>query len=196
VVDSKFPEIIQLFDDLDSIPYVCRISIDHLDAYSRSLFKSCGLLFAECERKTMSDFSVAYVKKMHAKLVFVVKQVEKAFSSFQDCITYFGDDPKELTAEQWFGGIQTFLVSFKSAIDQKKKAKESLSKSYSSSLLNTRSSSPANSETSSLQPKLPDITEGIIVFLFCLSIAAGDQKGVMDHLLESLRKGNVPRVKT
>jgi cytokinesis protein len=177
LVKQKFPGMLQMLDDLSVAGIASRISLEYLKQYCQSISSTCSQLVAEVEKdqqltKRLPEQSVAFIKRTALKIKRAEERLDEAVAAFKSAVEYFGDELAETTSEEWFTDIHKFVLSFKSALKLVEECEMPFNspKKPASIAGSTRSSSPVD------------------------SLHSNDQKGVMDNLLESLRKGTVPKL--
>lgn len=90
--------------------------------------------------------------------------------------SYFGENPKDITMEEFFGIFATFASEFEAAVKENAKRREQ----------SEREAKRAREMAQKEQRQREQLKRRESASLF----AEGDQKGVMDELIASLRSGN------
>jgi hypothetical protein len=163
IMNSKFPEVLSIFDDLESIARASKISLEHLKTFFSQLQSKYTNLCRHVKNQHLEDISSLFLRKISKRISNANSDLQEILAMFEDVVTYYGDEPNDVTSESWFGDISSFLISFRSVF---KASEVTMSRASSSvlisSVLNTRTPSPVASEASSMQNKIPDLREGKI----------------------------------
>jgi predicted nucleic acid-binding Zn-ribbon protein len=120
--------------------------------------------------KIMSKF----MEKANADFAKLDTKYTEMLTLYKETLTLFGEDFAKTNTEEFFGLFKTFASNVEKFVNEIRKEREQKEKK--------RDKEPTPEVKKQVRPSrlgVPDISE-----------AGGDQKGVMDSLLESLKKGD------
>ncbi|XP_053284311.1 protein diaphanous homolog 1 [Pleuronectes platessa] len=183
VCQEQYPDIMSFTDELIHVEKASRVSaetiqrsIDQMGRQIKNLEKDLETFpppqndkdkFAE----KMSSFVVS-AHEQYEKLDLMHKNMEKQYSDLGE---YFVFDPRKMSAEEFFGELNTFKNMFQQAVKENQKRREAEEKIRKAKL--AREKAEKEKEEKLKRNKLPDIN------------TEGDETGIMDGLLEALQSG-------
>jgi len=173
----------KLEEDLQTIEKAKRISTKAIDQEIADL--ECGMISLQKELN-IQDESSEYIQYRTALSEFL-QQTEPVFDelialksemreTFKTTVEFFGEDPKTVTSEGFFGIFWTFIKELDKAEKENKKEEERKNK-LKSMALNKKS------ETT--------VEDGKIAKAIVLSDEDAERRGLMDDLISSLKNGDV-----
>ncbi|ORX92728.1 FH2-domain-containing protein [Basidiobolus meristosporus CBS 931.73] len=185
LIESKFPEITQFQEELKDIGGACRISFQEMKIELQDLHSKLRDVATELEKhhssaeKAEDPFAVIMKEFMvHAQEDFSNMDVKfKAMEvAYQEIVTLYGEDPKSTAPEEFFGVFKSFITLFAKA------SKDNASLRDKQAQMAKRKKRDEEREALKAQKKETAEVES--------PGPVDDEKGVMDNLLENLRKGN------
>jgi diaphanous len=185
VIEVKFPDCIDFFEDLSHVDKASRVSLDNIQKTMRQMNASLKNLESDLNNnkvpqsaddkfiEVMGNFSV----ECRVQVEVLGKMQVQMENLFKDLAEYYAFDTNKYTLEEFFTDIKTFKDAFKQAHQDNVKIRENEEKER-------RSREAREQQMKDLQERnqrkvaLVDID------------AAQTQEGVMDSLLEALQTGS------
>ncbi|RKP18738.1 FH2-domain-containing protein, partial [Rozella allomycis CSF55] len=178
-IDNKYPLLTKFVDDIKEVSNASRVNIQSVESDLNLLKKDID--------ETNSNLILIQNSPIHSfsnidqfeKASHDFSQLESQFKEMNDLykeiLNHFGEDPSKTTCEEFFSVFKLFSSNFDKILIDVRREKEMESQN------DKKKKADDNSLKKSRPNRLgiPDISE-----------SGGDQKGVMDSLLESLKKGD------
>lgn len=185
VLSSKFPDLIDIRNDLQDIDAASRVSLPALTAEIAELVKGFSTLENESKQDASGlkdDKLISSVKKFldvhrtsQSDIIQLKKEMDETFSK---AVTFLGEDIKKAQPEIFFGILNTFMCQLEQAHKDNQREDEQAAKLAAKILI---------------ERKKPIGTgHGKKISIF----DGGDRKGVMDDLIRDVRNGDMFRNQT
>ncbi|KAM8733592.1 protein diaphanous homolog 1 [Acanthopagrus schlegelii] len=183
VCQEQYPDVMSFTDELIHVEKASRVSAEILQKNLELMGRQIKTLERDLETfpppqndkdlfaEKMSSF-VANAREQHEKLDLLHKNMEKQYNDLGE---FFVFDPKKISAEEFFGDLNTFKNMFLQAVKENQKRKEAEEKIKRAKL--AREKAEKEKEEKLKKNQLLDIN------------AEGDETGIMDGLLEALQSG-------
>ncbi|KYR02587.1 actin binding protein [Tieghemostelium lacteum] len=129
-LETKHAEILQFPEQLTAIDEAKRVSIPNLKSEVASLKKGINQLTQESNQSdgVAKQILTTFVGKSQDLVNTVEKQFTQALESFNEMISYYGEDVKTATPEDFFAQISKFRNEFKKTYDNIQKDRENQAK--------------------------------------------------------------------
>ena len=201
VCRMHFPAVENLCTEIQSVRQACRVNMVPVKSEFEDLQQGLAELDREISRfkKRPESEDDKFLSVMHAfyqRASMQFEDVRRLYNEvsglYTQTLKYFGEDPVDMSSEEFFGIFQTFLVSFTQSKDRLRRntnrtveeaRKSDMAHPTASSDERVKKKSPVSSITSTKSQ----------VLRMQMDDGDGEEKGLMDSLLESLRQGHVPR---
>ncbi|XP_035016980.1 protein diaphanous homolog 1 isoform X3 [Hippoglossus stenolepis] len=183
VCQEHYPDIMGFTDDLIHVEKASRVSGETIQRSIEQMGRQIKNLEKDLETfpppqndkdqfaEKMSSF-VVIAHEQYEKLDLMHKNMEKQYTDMGD---YFVFDPRKMSAEEFFGELNTFKNMFQQAVKENQKRREAEEKIRKAKL--AREKAEKEKEEKQKRNKLPDFN------------TEGDETGIMDGLLEALQSG-------
>ena len=176
IVRDEFPDLLSIPEDLDMTKNANRVSSQSIADDYAHVSKYCKELHNEFSKTQMLEGDVLlnfreFVNRSHYRLEKCRKELERCIDQFQKTVIFYGDDPHDISSEDWFGGLKSFLMAFRNSANK-------LSATSRISIALEPDSLKRDGEKSIKFNQKSD-----------LNTETNEGKGVMDNLLDSLRNG-------
>lgn len=185
VVEVKFPECLNFYEDLSHVDKASRVSLDNIQKTMRQMNASLKNLESDLNNnKTPQSPDDKFIEVMGKFAIECRQQTEvlgrmqtQMENLFKDLAEYYAFDQNKYTLEEFFTDIKTFKDAFVQAHRDNVKIRETEEK--------------ANRARESREQQQKDLQERNQRKLALVDIdAAQTQEGVMDSLLEALQTGS------
>lgn len=186
VVETQFPSYMSFIEDLSPVFNACRVSSQSVLKDSQALHTDMQNISGVISNAASDDILATtfgpFVRRATLLEKSVFSKIKLATGQYERCLTKYGEDAGEQSSEEFFSIFKTFMASFTKALADnripppKKKAE----------VLPTLSTIDENTALAVERFKASTSQEG-----FVLDLSDSDKKGVMDHLLDSLKKGTI-----
>lgn len=185
VVEVKFPECLNFYEDLSHVDKASRVSLDNIQKTMRQMNASLKNLESDLNNnKVPQSPDDKFIEVMGRFAVECRQQTEvlgrmqiQMENLFKDLAEYYAFDPNKYTLEEFFTDIKTFKDAFIQAHKDNMKIRETEEK--------------AMRARESREQQQKDLQERNQRKLALVDIdAAQTQEGVMDSLLEALQTGS------
>jgi hypothetical protein len=181
IIKTQFIEFDTFFTDMEPVLSAYRISVQSFVNDFNMLSKDMDMVFHSVLQDTADDILASafgpFVRRAMKLVSSTAEKVSKVESRFRKCLLKYGEDPVETTSESLFSTIKCFCESY-----QRVKREMEIVKIE-----------PARAEkvdTKSIV--LADKPVKNTTDHFVLDLTDGEKKGVMDSLLDSLKRGTLP----
>ncbi|XP_068596158.1 protein diaphanous homolog 1 [Brachionichthys hirsutus] len=183
VCQEQYPDVMGFTDELIHVEKASRVSIEMLQRSLEMMCRQIKNLEKDLETfpppqndkdkfsEKMSSF-VGSAREQYEKLSLLHQNMEKEYTDLGE---YFVFDPKKISAEEFFGDLNTFKNMFLQAVKENQKRREAEEKIRKAKL--AREKAEKEKEEKLKRKKLLDIN------------TEGDETGIMDGLLEALQSG-------
>lgn len=183
VCQEQYPEVMSFPDELIHVEKASRVSAETIQKNIELMGRQIKNMEKDLETfpppqndkdhfaEKMSGFVVS-AHKEYEKLDLMHKNMEKQYADLGE---YFVFDPRKISAEEFFGDLNTFKNMFQQAVKENQKRKEAEEKIKRAKL--AREKAEKEKEEKQKKNKLLDIN------------AEDDETGIMDGLLEALQSG-------
>ncbi|XP_019119455.2 protein diaphanous homolog 1 isoform X1 [Larimichthys crocea] len=183
VCQEQYPDVMGFTDELIHVEKASRVSAETLQKALELMGRQIKNLEKDLETfpppqsdkdlfvEKMSSF-VSTAREQHEKLDLLHKNMDKQYADLGE---YFVFDPRKISAEEFFGDLNTFKNMFQQAVKENQKRKEAEEKTKRAKL--AREKAEKEKEEKLKKSQLLDIN------------AEGDETGIMDGLLEALQSG-------
>uniref|UniRef100_A0A671UA95 Diaphanous related formin 1 n=1 Tax=Sparus aurata TaxID=8175 RepID=A0A671UA95_SPAAU len=181
VCQEQYPDVMSFTDELIHVEKASRVSAETLQKNLELMGRQIKSLEKDLEtfpppQNDKDLFAekifVATAREQHEKLDLLHKNMEKQYNDLGE---FFVFDPKKISAEEFFGDLNTFKNMFLQAVKENQKRKEAEEKIKRAKL--AREKAEKEKEEKLKKNQLLDIN------------AEGDETGIMDGLLEALQSG-------
>lgn len=185
VVEEKFPDCLNFFEDLSHVDKASRVSLDNIQKTMRQMNASLKNLESDLNNnKTPQSPDDKFIEIMGKFATECRQQTEvlgrmqnQMEKLFKDLAEFYAFDPNKYTLEEFFTDIKTFKDAFVQAHRDNVKIRENEEK--------------ANRARESREQQQKDLQERNQRKLALVDIdSAQTQEGVMDSLLEALQTGS------
>lgn len=185
VVEVKFPECLNFYEDLSHVDKASRVSLDNIQKTMRQMNASLKNLESDLNNnKTPQSPDDKFIEVMGKFSIECRQQTEvlgrmqvQMENLFKDLAEFYAFDPNKYTLEEFFTDIKTFKDAFVQAHRDNMKIRENEEK--------------AIRARESKEQQQKDLQERNQRKLALVDIdAAHTQEGVMDSLLEALQTGS------
>nr|XP_046263030.1 protein diaphanous homolog 1-like isoform X2 [Scatophagus argus] len=183
VCQEQYPDVMTFTDELIHLEKASRVSAETLQKNLELMGRQIKNLEKDLETfpppqsdkdlfvEKMSSF-VSSAREQYEKLDLLHKNMEKQYADLGE---YFVFDPRKISAEEFFGDLNTFKNMFLQAVKENQKRKEAEEKIKKAKL--AREKAEKEKEEKLKRNQLLDINAG------------DDETGIMDGLLEALQSG-------
>ncbi|KAK9720522.1 hypothetical protein K7432_004102 [Basidiobolus ranarum] len=185
LIETKFPDIAKFQSELKDIGGACRISFQEMRIELQDLHSKLKEVAVELEKhhsapekdddpfaKTMKEFMNNALEEF-SNMDVKFKAMEVAY---QEIVSLYGEDPKSTAPEEFFGVFKSFATLFSKA------SKDNAALREKQAQIEKKKKRDEEKEVLKAQKKASPVLEDVS--------SNDDEKGVMDNLLENLRKGN------
>ncbi|CAB1428144.1 unnamed protein product [Pleuronectes platessa] len=176
VCQEQYPDIMSFTDELIHVEKASRVSAETIQRSIEQMGRQIKNLEKDLETfpppQNDKDNFVVSAHEQYEKLDLMHKNMEKQYSDLGE---YFVFDPRKMSAEEFFGELNTFKNMFQQAVKENQKRREAEEKIRKAKL--AREKAEKEKEEKLKRNKLPDIN------------TEGDETGIMDGLLEALQSG-------
>ncbi|KAG8004034.1 Protein diaphanous-like protein 1 [Nibea albiflora] len=181
VCQEQYPDVMGFADELIHVEKASRVSAETLQKALELMGRQIKNMEKDLETfpPPQSDkdlfvekIFVSSAREQHEKLDLLHKNMEKQYADLGE---YFVFNPRKISAEEFFGDLNTFKNMFQQAVKENQKRKESEEKIKRAKL--AREKAEKEKEEKLKKNQLLDIN------------AEGDETGIMDGLLEALQSG-------
>ena len=185
VVEVKFPECLNFFEDLSHVDKASRVSLDNIQKTMRQMNASLKNLESDLSNNKVPQSPDDKFLEVMGKFTSECRQQVEVLGRmqgqmenlFKDLAEFYAFDPNKYTLEEFFTDIKTFKDAFVQAHQDNKKIRENEEK--------------ARRARESREQQQKDLQERNQRKLALVDIdAAQTQEGVMDSLLEALQTGS------
>ncbi|XP_069575929.1 protein diaphanous homolog 1-like [Brachyistius frenatus] len=184
VCQEQYPDVMSFPDELIHVEKAARVSAETIQKNLELMGRQIKTLKKDLEtfpppqndkdlfvEKILNSF-VSNAQEQYEMLDLMHKNMEKQYNDLGD---YFVFDPRKMSAEEFFGDLNTFKNMFQQAVKENQKRKEAEEKIKRAKL--AREKAEKEKEEKLKKNQLLDIN------------AEGDETGIMDGLLEALQSG-------
>ncbi|TKS72362.1 Protein diaphanous -like protein 3 [Collichthys lucidus] len=181
VCQEQYPDVMGFTDELIHVEKASRVSAETLQKALELMGRQIKNLEKDLETfpPPQSDkdlfvekIFVSTAREQHEKLDLLHKNMDKQYADLGE---YFVFDPRKISAEEFFGDLNTFKNMFQQAVKENQKRREAEEKTKRAKL--AREKAEKEKEEKLKKNQLLDIN------------AEGDETGIMDGLLEALQSG-------
>ncbi|XP_031573049.1 disheveled-associated activator of morphogenesis 2-like [Actinia tenebrosa] len=197
VLEKSYPDVLKLEQDLPHVRTAAKANLNDLESEITSIKKELKELEKELEfqtrkrEKTAGDKFIesmsSFVKVAQFSCTELTDAWDELKQKYQKIVKLFGEDPKSVQSDKFFGIFTSFLVSFAEAknqneeIKKKREAEERKAKAMVEQKEKDRQKSAARKlMTGSDKSKDKKMASG-----------KGDNRGEFDDLISALRTGDV-----
>ncbi|CAO1423226.1 unnamed protein product [Diamesa tonsa] len=185
VVESKFPECLNFFEDLSHVDKASRVSLDNIQKTMRQMNASLKNLESDLNNnKVPQSADDKFIEVMGKFTVECRQQVEvlgkmqvHMENLFKDLSDFYSFDQNKYTLEEFFTDIKTFKDSFAQAHNDNMKVRE-----------NEEKARRARESREQQQKDMQERNQRKLALVDIDSVQT--QEGVMDSLLEALQTGS------
>ncbi|KAK9694040.1 hypothetical protein K7432_013605 [Basidiobolus ranarum] len=187
-IEQRFPGILRFLDELNPVDAGCRVCFHEMKSNFKELNDQFEETQIEIEKyhsgpdKSQDPFTIqmrGFLASAGEQLSESQTKYERMHVTYEKIVKSYGEDPKTMTPEEFFGIFKSFMTSFEKALKDNRLRREQIERAEkrkhqeNAKLDEPIAEKPLESELS-VNPSPP--TE--------------EEKGVMDSLLDVLRRGN------
>ncbi|KAK9688295.1 hypothetical protein K7432_014456 [Basidiobolus ranarum] len=187
-IEQKFPHILKFLEELKPVDSGCQVCYQEMKSDFKELEEQFEETQLEIEKhhSTPEKSQEPFTVQMKAFLVTTDEQLhdaktkyEKMQTQYEKIVKLYGEDPTTMAPEEFFGIFKSFMASFEKALKDNRLEREKREKAE------KRKQQQNQKLMEIAASKVPDPEPPIDH-----SSPAVDEKGVMDSLLDVLRRGN------
>lgn len=186
LVEKKFPEALNFYDDLSHVDKASRVNLDNIQKAMRQMQSSVKNLEADLNNNKVPQSEEDRFLEVMGKFSGECRQqvdilgkmqvtMEKLFKDLGD---YYSFDPAKYTMEEFFGDIKAFKDQFLSAYNENVKEREEEEKRR-------------RLEEARELAKKDKLERQMNLNMVGINTGGEAQEGIIDSLLESLQTGSV-----
>ncbi|EGC35241.1 hypothetical protein DICPUDRAFT_33735 [Dictyostelium purpureum] len=129
-LENKHPTLLSFHEQFTAVDEAKRVSIQNLKSEVASLKKGLIQLTNEVEKSDGPSKTIlsGFVGKSTESVNLIEKQFNTALESFNSTVTFYGEDVKTASPEEFFNHISKFKNEFKRTIDNIQREKENAQK--------------------------------------------------------------------
>eukprot|EP01111_Echinosteliopsis_oligospora_P017871 TRINITY_DN7913_c0_g1_i1.p1 TRINITY_DN7913_c0_g1~~TRINITY_DN7913_c0_g1_i1.p1 ORF type:complete len:1046 (-),score=339.10 TRINITY_DN7913_c0_g1_i1:117-3254(-) len=111
---EKYPDLLNFYSDISAVDQAKRISLQTITAEVASLKKSLRATMAEAEASKTDEYGIVagilnkFLVDTTINFETLEQEATEAQTSFTDVVTFYGEDPKTTTPEEFFALISKF----------------------------------------------------------------------------------------
>ncbi|KAG0235138.1 hypothetical protein BGW42_005788 [Actinomortierella wolfii] len=196
ITESTLPHLLGYQDELAPCGEACRVSLPDLLAdfthiktkiteFKKELESHYANGYKSCPEDRFYEIMTPFVASCEAQFTKAETAMAEMDVVYKECVKFFGEDPVIMKPDEFFGIFKTFTASFEKARDDNRKQREREQQREKAKMAAKQRQEQMAAKRNRV--KVPDINgnggngeaDG----------ANDDAKGMMDNLLESLRKG-------
>ncbi|KAG0256761.1 hypothetical protein DFQ27_005516 [Actinomortierella ambigua] len=198
ITESTLPNLLGYQDELAPCGEACRVSLPDLQAdfnhiktmiteFKKELDSHYANGYKSCPEDRFYEIMTPFVASCETQFTKAETAMVEMEVVYKECVKFFGEDPAIMKPDEFFGIFKTFTASFEKARDDNRKQREREQQREKARMAAKQRQEQMAAKRNRV--KVPDINghggggpgegEG----------GNDDAKGMMDNLLESLRKG-------
>ncbi|KAG0347011.1 hypothetical protein BG004_000301 [Podila humilis] len=194
VAESTLPNLLGYQEEVSACGDACRVSLPELQtdfAYIKTKLKE---IKSELHTHYINGYKASFDDRFYEVMQPFVESAERTFAkaesfmldmeaSYKDCVKFYGEDSVAMKPDEFFGIFKTFSASFEKARDDNKKQKDRETQRE-----KAKTAAKARQEQMTAKRNRLNVSD-----MTRDGNGDGDpnadDKGMMDNLLETLRKG-------
>ncbi|KAF9956641.1 hypothetical protein BGZ72_002608 [Mortierella alpina] len=197
IAESTLPEVLDYQKEIGSCGDACRVSLPELQTDFNHIKTKIRETKAELTTHYANGRKICPEDRFYEVMQPFIESAEKAFAKaetamldmeaqYKDCVKFYGEDSVVMKPDEFFGIFKTFMSSFEKARDDNHKQKEREAQREKAKTAAKVRQEQMAAKRNRIQVQGgedggPDDASG--------GGGRGDDKGVMDSLLETLRNG-------
>ncbi|ORY08436.1 FH2-domain-containing protein [Basidiobolus meristosporus CBS 931.73] len=187
-IEEKFPHILKFLDELKPVGAGCHVCYQDMKADFKDLKERFEETRLEVEKyhstpeKSQEPFTIqmnTFILSADEQLTEAQTKYETMNEKYEAIVKLYGEDPATTTPEEFFGIFRSFMTSFEKALKDNRLEREQRKRAE------KRKQQENEKKIEKAARKQPDPEPSVDQ-----SPQAVDEKGVMDSLLDVLRRGN------
>ncbi|KAF9577958.1 Dishevelled associated activator of morphogenesis 2 [Lunasporangiospora selenospora] len=201
VTESTLPELLSYQTEIASCGEACRVSLPELQSEFNLIRSSIKDIKAELAAHYSNNYKSCDDDRFQEVMAPFIEKAEESFSGtitamaemdgvYKDCVKFFGEDSSIMKPDEFFGVFKTFIASFEKARQDNQKLREREQQREKARLAAKQRQEMIAAKRNRLQvPEMSGSNGGAGSLSDPEAGGGGDDKGMMDSLLESLRNG-------
>ncbi|KAG0052875.1 hypothetical protein BGZ83_002023 [Gryganskiella cystojenkinii] len=191
ITESTLPHVLEYQTEIGACGGACRVSLPELQLDFNHLKSKIREIKTELNTHYANGHKTHPEDRFHEVMQPFIEAAERSFqqaeramvdmeSLYKDCVKFYGEDSAVMKPDEFFGIFKTFTASFEKAREdnKKQKEKETQREKAKTAAKARQEQMAAKKNRIQVQGKNSNDAEG-----------GGDDKGMMDSLLETLRNG-------
>lgn len=195
IIEEKYPDLVQFQDDFTYLEKASKVSDESIQGNFRSIEKSLKQVKGDlenCKKSSMEgdkfpEVMEGFIGDAKGQFGVLNNMYNKMNSLFEDMSKYYCFDKKKYNMEDFFGDIKIFQDSFKQALKDNAKQRETNARLQRAKEAKERAQKEKEER---MAARKEDEIQGKRIPTRGLGPKDDDLKGAMDNLLDALKTGS------
>ncbi|KAF9327544.1 hypothetical protein BG006_009173 [Podila minutissima] len=194
IAENTLPNLLKYQDEVAACGNACRVSVPELQTDFSHIRTKLKEIKSELHTHYFNGYKCSLDDRFYEVMQPFVEAAERTFAkaetamldmeaAYKDCVKFYGEDSVAMKPDEFFGIFKTFAASFEKAREDNRKQKEKETQRE-----KAKSAAKVRHEQMAAKKNRLNVS-GMTREGAGDGDGSGDDKGMMDNLLETLRKG-------